>query len=334
MRLVDGTNRPIDIKTHPFFSRPAADMSSRQMFEAIMVDVLTEGNAFAVPIAVDARGAITRVATVSPQHVADATRNDSPVPSYRVSGVDGVLGPLDILHFRGLRRGGHTWGLSPVVVLGQILSVHGSEIAAVANSYDGGARPNGYLTTDQRIGAEVLKEAAVEFAETSAGRGAGVPALSHGLSWQTITASNDDLELLESRRWTAQEAAMACGIPPHLIGAPTASSGTYSSVQQDLRMWSRLALDRWRHMIADEFAFHGIDAHLEAVDLLEPTILERAQADAADIKSGVLTVAEARAGRGLEPLPEPDPDPDPDPEPEPEPEPEPDPEEPDADFAQ
>jgi len=292
------------------WTRPTALHTWRRFVTAIVVDVAVHGNAFAAWSRVDRRGRPDRLVLLDPEAVSPADTWDPQRPDddpwlawIRVG--DRLLAPSDYVHWRGMIRGGWAWGISPLKMLASAIAAQVSEQEYVRSTYDDGARVSGYLTTDQNVNPEVLGEAAQKFADAAGGRRAGIAALGGGLQWKSTALNHTDLQLLDSRQWSTTEAAMVLGVPPHLIGAATYDSDTYSSVQQDLRMFSALTLDGWRDIVMDPLAEHGWTARLGDRQLLAPTALEQAQADEIDVRSGIRTVDEVRADRGLEPLPAP-----------------------------
>ena len=53
----------------------------------------------------------------------------------------------------------------------------------------------------------------------------------------------DDAQFVEQRRLAAQEIARVFRIPPHMLGAPSADSMTYSNVEQESIEFVRYSAD-------------------------------------------------------------------------------------------
>ena len=64
-----------------------------------------------------------------------------------------------------------------------------------------------------------------------------------------VAPSIDDTQFVEQRRLAAQEIARVFRIPPHMLGAPSADSMTYSNVEQESIEFVRYSLTPWLRRI-------------------------------------------------------------------------------------
>ena len=78
--------------------------------------------------------------------------------------------------------------------------------------------------------------------------------LTGGLSYQPLSWSPDDLQLLESRRYSSEQICTIFGVPSHLVGVPIADSKTYSNVQQDNRAFVTFTLRGYMSRIEQSFS--------------------------------------------------------------------------------
>lgn len=281
-----------------FFNRPTHHDTWFSYVDSIMWNLLMMGNSFGLFTSIDAMGRPDRTEIVHPTYVIPQyDRQNTFEQRYRIDG--NMLGPADVMHFKAATQGGYGWGISPLKHLALTIGIQISEMTHVGRTYEDGAMMTGYLGTDKVMDPDVASEAAEKVAEQIAGRGAGLPALTHGLKWHQVALNHHDLELLAARQWSTTEAAMIIGIPPHLIGAATYDGETYSSVQQDLQLFARLQLSRWRHSISGTLNLHGFNVTLADTNLTSPGVIDAYNAAATGLDKGIITIGEARELIGL-----------------------------------
>jgi HK97 family phage portal protein len=73
--------------------------------------------------------------------------------------------------------------------------------------------------------------------------------------YEPVEGKLDDAQFVEQRRLAAQEVARVFRIPPHMLGAPSADSMTYSNVEQESIEFVRYSLTPWLRRI--ELAISG-----------------------------------------------------------------------------
>ncbi len=77
----------------------------------------------------------------------------------------------------------------------------------------------------------------------------GVLVIEGDAEYQAIAEKMDDSQFVEQRRLAAQEIARVFRIPPHMLGAPSADSMTYSNVEQESIEFVRYSLTPWLRRI-------------------------------------------------------------------------------------
>ena len=295
-----------------FFAKPTHHDTWFSYIDSIMWNLCIHGNAFGAFTDVDDRGLPLRTELIHPNYVIPRyTRYTSFEQSYTLDG--NQLGAADLMHFKAATQGGYGWGISPLKHLATAIAIQASELSHVGRTYEDGAKMSGFLSTQQNLDPEVAAQAAEKVAKAIGGRGAGIVALPHGFEWHNVALNHHDIELLAARQWSSTEAAMIIGVPPHLIGAATYDGETYSSVQQDLQLFARLRLVRWRKAISGTLALHGFPVTLADSELTKPTRLELLQSIEIGLRTRTVTEDEAREWLGLPkmvtpPAPPPDPD--------------------------
>jgi HK97 family phage portal protein len=160
-------------------------------------------------------------------------------PTYRYQPAEGasrtftVASPTDppkILHLRGLSTSG---------LVGRSLVTDASDIIDTAHSaqvygrtlLDNGATPALVLRHPQVLDEEAaarLKES-WRAAYGGARKAGGIAVLEEGMSLDTLSMSNEDLQLLETRKFTRSEIAALFRVPAHMIGDMERS--TFSNIE-------------------------------------------------------------------------------------------------------
>jgi len=271
-------------------ARPTAHDTWPTFLDALMWSLMLHGNAFVLPTAVDSRtGAIASLQMVHPNFITPAWSTAAEVESFAVGAwFDGVyLAPSDFIHFREICLPGHSWGLSRVKILARAVELGLSEQAHALSTYRDGAQPTGYWRTDRVMDPHLADETAATLSGVIGGRGSGVAVAAGGLSWQQVSLNHADIQMLESRRHTASEAAAVLGVPAHLCGAANLDSETYSNVRMDMAAFDALTLERYRQIISREFALHGIDCRFGSSSLAGASEAERVQSAAAAVAAGI-----------------------------------------------
>jgi HK97 family phage portal protein len=122
----------------------------------------------------------------------------------------------------------------------------------------------------------------------------------------------DDSQFVEQRRLAAQEIARVFRIPPHMLGAPSGDSLTYSTVEQQSLDFARFSMAPWLRRIElaisndRDLAFERQYVKFELDGLLRADAKTRAEVYTAalDPLTGWMTRAEVRRLEDLPPEPQ------------------------------
>ena len=297
--IVDADKQPIDIMpmtgTH-LLAHPTAHDTAFTFLDSICWNLLIHANCFVVPTKINqATGEISETEIVHPDYVVPLWNRSGYEASFEIGfWIDGEqYGPSDVIHIKELTEGGRAWGIPKLKLLAHAIGLQLSEQAHVKSTYDDGAQPTGYFTTDKPMDPKVAKEYAKALAMDLGGRGNNVDVLPDGLKWESVTLNHRDIQMIESRQWSTAQAAMVIGVPPHLIGAATFDSETYSNVQMDMASFEALTLDRYKSCIQQAFNLHGVDFRFGSSSLAEPPLDQKIAALAQAVQSGMCTPAHA-----------------------------------------
>lgn len=286
------------IPTPTVLQRPEPGMTRADFMSALTVSMLVHGNAYAYISQRDSLGHPLSLVLLDPQAVSVTTQAGR--PQYRIAGR--LVDADDLLHARNLVLPGHAVGVGPLDLNRQSI---GQALAAdqyAANSYTTGSLPDGVLQSDAELTAEQSAELKQAFIAGNGGRSRGPAVLSGGVVYKPMQFSSADMEVLDGRRFNALQICTLFGVPPFLIGVPSADSKTYSNVQQDAAAFSRFSLRPLAVKIEQALADllpRGQHVTFNMDALLRAATVERYTAHEIGLRAGFLTVEEVRAMEGL-----------------------------------
>jgi len=216
--------------------KPNPYQTSTEWREQMIAHALLHGNAYSEIIRA-ADGTVRELLVLDPR--AMQVERGAYGPTYRYQPAEGasrtftVASPTEppkILHLRGLSTSG---------LVGRSLVTDASDIIDTAHSaqvygrtlLDNGATPALVLKHPQVLDEEAaarLKES-WRAAYGGARKAGGIAVLEEGMSLDTLSMSNEDLQLLETRKFTRSEIAALFRVPAHMIGDMERS--TFSNIE-------------------------------------------------------------------------------------------------------
>lgn len=168
-----------------------------------------------------------------------------------------------------------------------------------------GAVPGGVLKMPGRLSPEASKRLrdAWQAAHGGASRAGRVAVLEDGLTYEPITATARDNELIEMRKYCRQQIAAALGVPAHKVG--DTESQSYSSNEQGDAEFVKHTLAGWAARLEQEASRKLIQrgerycTRINFDSLLRADMSTRYAAYAVAVTNGILTPNEIRAREGL-----------------------------------
>ena len=215
---------------------------------------------------------------------------------YQVNGLS--YDSESILHIRGgVVQPGAISGAGPLQLQRRTLGLALAGDESASDLHVSGSIPSGVISSPAELTQEESQVLKSSFMRAHGGRQKSPAVLSGGLSYQALSFSPDDLQLLESRRFSAEQICTIFGVPPHLVGVPIQESKTYSNVQQDNKFFLMYTLRGLMSRIEQSFSSllpRGQVALFDTDDFQRADRLQRYEAHKIGLEAGWLTVDDVR----------------------------------------
>lgn len=203
---------------------PNPQMSSFDMRVAAMTHLLLRGNAY-IHVVLDRAGEVERLNLLHPDRVTvEQTASGALryVVEQRTPATPAArsisLAEDEVIHIRGLTTNGYT-GLSVVSHARETLGLALATEAYGARFFKQDARPGGVLQHPGTLSDAAAARLAASWRNMHAGAANAhqVAILEEGVSWQTISLSNEDAQFLLTREFQNAEVTRWFNVPLHMI---------------------------------------------------------------------------------------------------------------------
>jgi HK97 family phage portal protein len=250
-----GRERVTSGKLVDLLERPGPGISQADLVSTLMCHVLIWGSAYLAKYR--QQGEVGQLGLLHPDRVRPELidgelrfRYDPP------KGPQLLLTEADVVHIKGLSVDGVT-GLSAVTQATKVLGLSDSLVKHAMSFFQSDTpRPAGVLRLgDQEF--QPLEEGRQRSLETIKNelKPHGILVIGGDAAYENVGERLDDGQFVEQRRLAAQEIARVFRIPPHMLGAPTNDSLTYSTVEQESINFVRYSLTPWLRRV--ELALSG-----------------------------------------------------------------------------
>jgi len=290
--------------------QPNKEMSAFSFIEAMQAQILNRGAAFA-EIIFDRQGNAVELLPIPPGMVQPKRKDKYSPIEYHFDNGQVVLPAWKILHIPGLGFDGIN-SFSPIQLFRLTIGL-GMAVEEFGARYFGqGTNIGGFIEHPQNIGKEAYERLKTSINEQYRGlqRSHGVVILEEGAKYSKIALPLEDMQFIESRKFTATEMARIHGIPPHLIG--DLEKATFSNIEEQgleavtylFRSWAV----RWEQALniklfsEDERDRFYIKFELDG--LLRGNLKSRYDAYSIGLQQGFLNVDEVREKEDMNPLPD------------------------------
>ena len=221
----------------------AVRLVNADLLERIAAGLLLQGNAY-VQLLTDGHDRPAELWALRPERVSVATDAGGYPTAYvyragikasRIARND-PLGRRQVAHLTALNPGDDHYGLGCLDAAIGAASVHNRAATWNKALLDNAARPSGAMTYDPGDGSSLSGEQydrlKAELAEQFSGSAnAGRPLLLEGgLKWQAMSLTPADMDFVGLKEGAARDIALACGVPPVLVGLP--GDASYSNARE------------------------------------------------------------------------------------------------------
>lgn len=222
---------------------PNEYQTGAEFFSYVMVNLCMSGNFYGY-INRTSSGKVVEILPLKTENVSvqqDSKYNVVYVVTFD-NGAKDVLSPDQILHIRGMSLDGVT-GVSPITYNANTIGAGIDARNYAANVFTNDATPRGILHTDGILDDDSFENIKASWNQTHGGVGNShkVAILEQGLKFQAVSMTPDQVQLLDSRKYTRSEICAMFRVPPHMIG--DLDRATFSNIEhQDLAFYKATML--------------------------------------------------------------------------------------------
>jgi HK97 family phage portal protein len=286
---------------------PNSRMTPFEFWRAMMLNHDLRGNAYA-RIDRDKNGEAVALWPMPADQVTVAVLKDgSMVYEYRIGDDIAVLSDANVLHLKNLGNG--TTGFAKLEFMRASTDEAAKAQTSATKVFGNGGKPTGVLMIDKVLTPEQRAQIRGSFGELTTGSTARLMVLEAAMTYQQLSISPEDQQLLESRQFGIEEFCRWFDVPPVLVhhsNVTTWGSGIEQivdgfakftiapltvNIQQAVR--KRVMTPRQRVTMTAEFS---LDA------LLRGNLKDRMEIYAKGVQNGVYSRAECRQFENLPPI--------------------------------
>ena len=288
--------------------KPNRYQTRTEFFEQIMLNLVTNGNAYVVIQKTSKNKIVSLLPLVSSQMEPRLLSDGEVVYEYTTANSDvNVYSSQSIWHIKLFGNG--LIGMSP---LGYARNALGIAIALedrVTTLAKNGGKTTGVLTVDDKLDQRKRDQIRHNYAALEEGGQDRLFVLEHNMTYQQTSLSPSDIQMIENRRFEVEDIARFMGVPSVLINDTSATTAWGSGIEQinmgfyklNLRPYLERIESSMKRWLIPQSDWDKIEIEFDFDALLRADRPTRLDANSAAINSGQLTPNEARASEGLKP---------------------------------
>lgn len=304
----DGTR--IQVKDHVvirlLYNKPNRYQTRVEFFEQLMLN-LVAGNAY---IKKDYIGKKLVSLQVINTGSVDASIRDDGTPLYKCKIGNKTVEYTDkeIWHIKLFGTG--FVGMSPIAYGAQSIGIGLAGSDKTSRLMSNGAKPTGALKTEKYLKKEQRDALRGELDILINGDDGDLAVLEGNMQFEQISLTPADLELIEIRKMSVEEACRFFGVNPILIFSTDSSTTWGSGIEQLVDGFHKFGLRPYLERIEESARIHLLQRHewdeyefeFKTKDLLRASYLERIKSNKDRILSGQATMNEVRVEEGDVPI--------------------------------
>ena len=271
-----------------------------QFVHNLVKDVITSGNAFAY-IHRDNGGNVKQITYMQPTEVQVVYNKQKGELYYQIPSISKQkIEPYDMLHLAMNSKDGIV-GTSTLSLMNRTLKGAGYAEKTALNLFENnGQSPRGILTVESQLSPKQREDIKSNWASNLSSN--GVCVLQGNMRYQSLSATANDQQLLESRKFHQEQICQFMGVPPELLGMKEPKN-----IEELTNQFLTFTLQPIITLIEEEFTrklFAPSEKNFR-IDLDENSMLRMSKsAQAAFFSSmterGILSINEARSELGYE----------------------------------
>lgn len=284
-------------------SRPNRYQTPVEFWESVMLNLSVSGNAYVIIERLG--GDIVSLMPVSSSQVETVLLRDGTVVHSYIDGANVKVYSQDSMWHIKLMGNGIV-GMSPLSYARNSLGIAIATDDRVTAMYSNGAKPSGVLTIDTKLTAAQRDMVRTQFAGLQSGNDDRLYVLEGGMTYQQVSMSPKDIEMIDSRRFQIEDIGRFFGVPSILLNQTFGQSSLGSNVYEVMQAFYKLNLRPYLEKIeasvlcwlmeSGSWRNHEVEFDFDA--LLRADTLSRMQAYREAINTAQLTPNEARAMEG------------------------------------
>ena len=294
--------------------KPNAYQTRAQFMKAWVASKLTHGNAY-ILLSRNSLGVVIAMDVLNPKYVVPLVALDGSVyyqvtmsPLQVTPMETAVIPARDMIHDRGVTAWHPLVGMTPIAACAAAVCLAEGITTNSAAFFANGAKPGAFLSATGAISDETAKRLKATIDANYPGTGAGKTLVGgDGLTYQPMTMTGTDAQLIEQLNWTAADVARCFHVPGHKIGLETGSKTAANAAIYDAMYYSdclQAHLEAVELLLDDALAVAdtaGFEFDLSGLIRMDEAALVAANTQA--VGAGIMSPNEARARQGLPPVP-------------------------------
>lgn len=287
---------------------PNGRMTPSEFWGAMMLNLMLRGNAYA-RVARNGRGDPIALWPLSSDQIVPYVDPETGDLFYEYQReTERLLLPgAEVLHIKDTGNG--MVGLSRIDFMRASVNEAARAQAQATRLFANGNKPTGLLMVPAKLSDEQRARLRANFGDIASGTESRLFVLEADMKYQAISLSPQDVELLETRRFTVEEICRWFGVPPVLVGQSNVTTwgsgieqildGFYKLTVRPLLSMIEQAIAR-RVLTASQRASYTVEFSFDA--LLRASLKDRMDIYAKAVQNGVMTRNEARQLENLPPV--------------------------------
>lgn len=301
----------VQVKDHDvirlLYNKPNRYQTRIEFFEQLMLN-LVAGNAYVKKDYVGKK--LVSLQVINSGSVDPSIQNDG-TPLYRcqIGSSKFEYSDEQIWHIKLFGTG--FVGMSPIAYGAQSIGIGLAGSDKTSRLMSNGAKPTGAILTPKWLKKDQRDDIREEMDMLVNGDDGDMPVLEGGMSFEQISLTPEDLELIDIRKLAVEEACRYFGVNPILIFSTDSSTTWGSGIEQLVEGFHKFGLRPYLERIEESARIHLLQRHewdefefeFKTKDLLRASYLQRVTSNKDRIMSGQASLNQIRLEEGDAPDP-------------------------------